>query len=57
MNDRDLQDIIQFTLRRWLRSKRSPDDARLGARKIVQQIKLCGVKFVGRDAEKAPRTH
>jgi len=43
MNDRKLQDIIQYTLRRWLRSQRSPDDARLGAKKIVRQLRLCGV--------------
>ena len=57
MNDRDLQDIIQFTLRRWLRSKRSPDDARLGAKKIVQHLRLCGVKIVGREVEDLHRTH
>ena len=57
MNDRELQDIIQHTLRRWLRSKRSPDDSRIGAKRIVKQIRLCGVRFVGRDAEKAPKTH
>ena len=57
MNDRELQDIIQYTLRRWLRSKRSPDDARLGAKKIVQHLRLCGVRFVERDAEDLHRTH
>ena len=57
MDDREIESIIHYTLRRWLRSPRSPDDARLGARKIVQHLRLCGVQFVGREVEDLHRTH
>ena len=57
MNDQEIESIIQYTLRRWLRSQRSPDDARLGAKKIVKHLRLCGVRFVGKEAEDLHRTH
>lgn len=50
MEDDDVVNIVRYALRRWLRAKRGPDDARQGAKRIVAHLKLCGVEFEKKQA-------
>jgi len=53
----ELEDMVAYPLRRWLRKPRDPDDARLGAKRIVEYLAMCKVRIVRAPPAKPPRTH
>lgn len=52
----ELEDMVAYPLRRWLLKPRHPDDARLGAKRIVEYLRMCRVRIVKADPLKPPRT-
>ncbi len=56
MEPGESEQIVAYALGRWLRKRREPGDARKGAAKIIEQLRLCGVRLVKKPSEKPPKT-
>ena len=56
MDSTEIEKIIAYVLGRWLRKGRCPGDARIGAGKIVRQLRLSGIRFQKNAREKPPKT-
>ena len=53
----ELEDMVAYPLRRWLLKPRHPDDARLGAKRIVEYLRMCRVRIVREPPAPPHRTH
>ena len=52
----ELEAMVAYPLRRWLLKPRHPDDARLGAKRIVEYLRMCRVRMVRAAPLEPPRT-
>lgn len=56
MDREELESILHYPLRRWLRKQRTPDDAKRGVKVLVDYLLLCRVGFIKGKGQKPPTT-